>query len=54
MVLVADEVTATILAEILREFLSGVVSLKEAGPTPCRHPWPVPGVAAIIRVDLPW
>ena len=46
-VLVADEVTATILAEIPREFLSGVVSLK-GGPTPMPPSGPCHGVAAIM------
>ena len=46
-VLVADEVTATILAEIPREFLSGVVSLR-GDQLPRRHPGPCHGVAAIM------
>ncbi len=40
-VLVADEVTATILAEVPREYLTGVVSLK-GEPTPMRPFWPAP------------
>ncbi|MNC04866.1 Phosphoenolpyruvate-protein phosphotransferase [compost metagenome] len=52
-VLVADEVTATILAEIPREFLSGVVSLKGGTNSHAAILARAMGVAAIMGVDLP-
>ncbi|KTA94094.1 phosphoenolpyruvate-protein phosphotransferase [Aeromonas salmonicida subsp. smithia] len=52
-VLVADEVTATILAEVPREFLTGVVSLKGGTNSHAAILARAMGVAAIMGVDLP-
>ncbi|MFM4825307.1 phosphoenolpyruvate--protein phosphotransferase [Aeromonas bivalvium] len=52
-VLVADEVTATILAEVPREFLSGVVSLKGGTNSHAAILARAMGIAAIMGVELP-
>ncbi|MGL5506029.1 MAG: phosphoenolpyruvate-utilizing N-terminal domain-containing protein, partial [Aeromonas veronii] len=52
-VLVADEVTATILAEVPREYLTGVVSLKGGTNSHAAILARAMGVAAIMGVDLP-
>ncbi|MGK4475199.1 phosphoenolpyruvate--protein phosphotransferase [Aeromonas molluscorum] len=52
-ILVADEVTATILAEIPREFLSGVVSLKGGTNSHAAILARAMGITAIMGVELP-